>query len=332
MNGIVKDSSVWVDTSTTRDNRGRSAFVRIGIVKKIYQDTVDGDIRYLVEIQDTNDKIPISCRILSRFGGVYNYEDMVARGYSTTGAPDPIQNYDAKAGDIVLIAFINGEGREGVILGGMTHAARKVSLDPTDGPQYKTEFNGVETLINKDGEITVTFKGQPTNLSMLNSTPSKRISEPKYNTTVGTSYYKFDKTGSYTVSDNSNSGVQSIKIDKPAGTLTISSGNISLKMTKGSEAVNLISKTLNGDVTDKISMQTKEYLISSSSRAFINSPKVAIGKEGIELLDQLFQLIDALGKVQPISPMGPCTPLVTAPNWAGVEAVQGKIKEITGSF
>lgn len=332
MNGLVRDSSVWIDPSTTRDNRGRSAFVRIGVVKKIIGNTVDRDIRYLVEIQDTNDKIPISCRILSRFGGVYNYEDMVARDYSTTGTPDPVQNYDTKAGDIVLVAFINGEGREGVILGGLTHAARKVSLDPADGPQYKSEFNGLETSINKDGEMTVTFKGQPTNLSVLKSTPSKQLPEPTYNTSIGSSFYKFDKTGSYTVSDNSTSGIQSLKIDKPNGTITILSGNISLKMTKSSEAVNLISKTLNGDIADKISMQTKEFLISSSSRAFIKSPKVAIGKDGIELLDQLAQLIDALGKVQPIAPMGPCTPLVAAPNWAGVDAIKSKIKEITGSF
>ena len=79
-------------------------------------------------------------------------------------------------------------------------------------------------------------------------------------------------------------------------------------------------------------METKEFLIQSSTRAYIKSPKVAIGKDGIELLDELAKLVDALGLVIPISPVGPCTSLKSSPNWPQVEAVKAKIKEITGSF
>lgn len=59
---------------------------------------------------------------------------------------------------------------------------------------------------------------------------------------------------------------------------------------------------------------------------------MAIGKDGIELLDQLFQLVDALSKVIPISPVGPCAALGTVPEWAAVKAIQEKIKEITGGL
>lgn len=72
--------------------------------------------------------------------------------------------------------------------------------------------------------------------------------------------------------------------------------------------------------------------MSATTSAKIKSPKVAIGTDGIELLDQLSQLIDAIGKLIAISPVGPCNALVTSPQWSGVAAVQSKIKEITGNF
>lgn len=328
----VRDSSVWFDPSTMRRNGGRDPYLRIGIVKSVSIDPIQSDIRYLVEVQDKSDKINVNCRAMRRFGGVYNYEDMIDRGYNTNDTPDPVQNYESKAGDIVLVAFFNGEGREGVILGGLTHAARTVTIQPSDGPQYKSEFNGVETSINKDGEYVVTFRGQPTNLAQLNSTPRNKIPPATYDTAVGTSYYKFDKTGSFTVSDNSQSGVQSLKFDKPAGTITMLSGNISLKLSKGAESVEWLCKTMDTKAQDKWSASTKEYTVDATTRAYIKTPKVAIGTDAIELLDQLAKLIEALGGVQPISPIGPCSSLQSSPGWPGVDVVKGKIKQITGGF
>jgi hypothetical protein len=330
--GPVRDSSIWVNPGLARKNEGRDPYLRIGIVKKVFVDTTQGDLRYLTEIQDKSDKIQTNCRAMRRFGGVYNYEDIVNRGYNTNDTPDPVQNYECKAGDIVLVAFFNGEGREGVILGGLTHAARKVSLDIADGPQYKSEFNGVETLINKDGEYIVTFRGQPTNLAQLSNTPRNKIPAPTYDTAVGTSFYKFDKTGSFTVSDNSQGGVQSIFIDKPSGVIQVLSGSVSLKISKSPQSVEWACKTMDTKAQDKISATTKEFTVDSSTRAYIKTPKVAIGTDAIELLDQLAKLIDALGTVMPISPIGQCTSLKASPGWPGVETVKGKIKQITGGF
>jgi hypothetical protein len=329
---IVKDSSVWFSSDSFGAANKTDAKLRIGIVKRAYNDAESGELHYLVEVQDLNDKIELNCRMLRRFGGVYNYEDYIDRGYKISDKPDTVASFDAKAGDAVLVGQMNGQGREGLIIGGLTHAARKTTLDAKLGPQFRSEFNGIETSINADGEHTITFKGQPTNLAALNNSPSKKIATPTYNTSVGTSFQKFDKTGSWEVSDNSTIDKQRIRVDKANGQILIDAGKISIKMVKSSEAVSLAAKLLDCKVADKISMETKEFLIDSSTRAFIKSPKVAIGKEGVELLDQLAQLVDALGKVQPISPVGPCTPLVSAPNWAGVDAIKAKIKEITGSF
>lgn len=332
MNNMVKDSSIWQDPSLGRKNGGRDPYLRIGIVKSVSYDPVQGDVRYLCEVQDKSDKVNVNCRQMRRFGGAYNYEDIIDRGYNTNDTPDPVQNYESKAGDIVLVAFFNGEGREGVILGGLTHPSRTIAIKPTDGPQYKSEFNGIQTEINKDGEYIVTFKGQPTNLAALKNTPSNKIAPATYDASIGTSFYKWDKTGSFTVSDNAQNEIQSIKIDKPAGTIQLLSGTVSIKMTKSSQAIDVACKTMDTQASAKISATTKEWTVDSTTRAYIKSPKVAIGTDAIELLDQLAKLVDALGKVTPISPIGQCTSLIASPGWPEVEAIKSKIKQITGSF
>jgi hypothetical protein len=329
---IIKDSSIWQNTNDFSAVNKSDPMLRIGVVKKASNDEKTGELRYLVEVQNHNDKIELNCKMLRRFGGVYNYEDFILRGYKFDDKPDSVTAFEAKAGDAVLVGLLNGQGREGIILGGINHAARSTAIKSTDGPQYAMEFNGVLTSINKDGEYTVTFRGQPTNIAKLSDLPNAKIAAPTYNTNIGSSFFKFDKTGSYELSDNANSDKQYLKIDKPDGTISIVSGKISLKLTKASELVNLKAKTTDVVSDDKISMKTKEFLITSDTRAFIKSPKVAIGKEGVELLDQLAKLVEALGKVMPISPVGPCTTLMSSPQWPGVEAVKAKIKEITGTF
>jgi hypothetical protein len=330
--GIVKDSSIWQNSKVFAAVGGKDAFMRIGIVKKVYREKRTADLRYLVEIQDRNDAVEVNARLLRRFGGPFNYEDVVGHGYKFDDKPDPVKAFDAKAGDIVVVAFLNGEAREALILGCLTHSARKTTIDITKGPQYASEFNGVETVINENGEYTLTFKAIPTNIKKLDEKPNAALPKPIYDTKIGGSFLQFDKTGSIEINDKDKEGIQNLRIDKPKGTITINSGKIKLTMTKKSEKVELKCKLLDIVSDDKITGKTKEFKLEASTSVKVNSPKVAIGKEGIELLDQLFQLVEMLGKVTPISPVGPCTALLATPQWPGVTDVQSKIKEITGSL
>jgi hypothetical protein len=331
--GIVKDSSIWQNSSDFSAFSRKDNSIRIGIIKKVYRDGNTGDLRYLAELRDANDGIELNCRLMRKFGGVFNYEDTVMHGYKFDDKPDPTSNFAAKAGDVVLIALLNGQARDGIILGCLTHPARTSVIDIDNGPQFASEFNGIETLINQDGEYTVTFKGIPTNIDMLDNAPASALPAPTYDTTVGTSFYKFDKTGSFEVNDNSqNIGFQNLRIDKAAGTVAINSGKVSLLFTKAPEQVDLKAKVTNIVSDTSITASTQQYSMSATTSAKVKSPKVAIGTDGIELLDQLSQLIDAIGKLIAISPVGPCNALMTSPEWSGVAAVQTKIKEITGSF
>ena len=199
--------------------------------------------------------------------------------------------------------------------------------------QYKSEFNGVEKSINKDGELVVTIKGQPKNIAKLSETPGAALPAPEYDTKVGGAYYKFDKLGGFLLSDASTeNGTQSLAIDKKNGTFVISSGKISLTLTKKTETTGLKCKILTITSEDKVTITTKEFKVEAKKSASIKAEKVAIGKDGIELLDQLIKAIDAISMVQPISPVGPCTPLKATPQWPQVEQIKAKIQQIKGSL
>lgn len=329
---IIKDSSIWQTSSASSAINHKDPYLRIGIVKKVYREERSTDLKYLVEIQDRNDSIEVNARLLRKFGGTFNYEDVICHGYKFDDKPDPVRGFDTKAGDTVLVAFVNGEARDAIILGGLIHPARKSTIDITKGPQYASEFNGVETTINENGEYKLTFKAVPTNIKKLDDKPNNTLPKPTYDTKIGGSFFHFDKTGSIEINDVDKEGFQNIRIDKPKGTITINSGKIKLTMTKKEEKVELKCKVLDIVSDDKINGKTKEFKLEASTSTKINSPKVAIGKEGIELLDQLFQMVEALAKVIPISPVGPCSALGTSPQWNGVVNVQSKIKEITGSL
>jgi len=329
---IVKDSSIWQTQSAYEAVSRKDPYLRIGIVKRAYKDKNTSDVRYIVEIRDRNDAIEVHARYIRSFGGVYNYEDVIYRGYKFEDASDQTNAFDARAGDSVLVGFLNGESREAIIIGSLMHPARRSDLDPRKGPQLKSEFNGIETYINESGEYKLTFKAQPKNIKKLEDFPKSRLPGPEYDDKVGGSFLWFDKTGSIEISDQDKNGIQRTRIDKPTGTIIVESGKIKLTMTKKEEKVELKCKILDVISDDKVNIKTKEYKLEASTFIKVKSPKVAIGKDGVELLDQIFQLVEALSKVIPISPVGPCAALGATPQWPKVAEIQNKIKEITGSL
>ena len=329
---IVQDSSIWRDADAHSAVNSKDPYLRMGIVKRINKNPDTQQLNYLVEIRNRNDLVEINCILVRNSGGVYNYDDTVLRGYKFEDKPDQTNSYAAKAGDMVLVGLLNGEGREGAIIGFLPHPARKSALDPAKGPQSISEFNGVETTINDLGEYKLTFKGLPTNIKKLDDKSTGKIAPAEYDKKIGGSYFNFDKTGSFTLNDAAESDPQIIKIDKPNGSLKITSGKITVTLTKKDEKIAVKSKIIDINSETSVTTKTKDLSVDASSSIKLKSPKVAIGSGGTELLEQLAKLIDELGKVQAISPVGPCTPLQATPQWPGVMAIQSKIKEITGGL
>ena len=207
----VLDTSIWGRKESALASKEGRLF--IGVVREVRNDKTTHELRYMVEVYSRSDTLILPCRQLRAWGGVYNYEDSVSRGYDHPNAAKNQNGTLALAGDLVLVGYIGGNEREGVILGGMTHPARQSFLDATKGPQYKSEFNGIETHINEDGEWTLTFRGQPTNLQKLKEAPNQVLPAPEYDKDVGTSFMKWDKTGSFTLSTNDDK-LQKLFLDK----------------------------------------------------------------------------------------------------------------------
>lgn len=279
----VRDSSIWRDNESYKLLNSKDCAIRVGVVREeVFIENL-GQTKYIVEVWHNGNIAVVSCVRTSRFGGIYNYEEFSNRGF-TAGQDTSSSMRSLLAGEHVIVAYLNGDSREGVIVGSIGHSGReeviksKVGKSPKNSleflnrdsdfaqTKYASEFNGVETLINSRGEYRVTFKGQPTNLSKLNQAPNgAKIELPKYDDKVGSSYYEFDKTGSYLITDNSkDNGVQSIKIDKPNGKIIITSGKTSLTIDKKEESYIIVNKKVTFNSSEEWNLNTKKTTIKSS--------------------------------------------------------------------
>jgi hypothetical protein len=281
----VKDSSIWYKPSSLKVINTYDTRLYIGVVREAHNDVDTNELRYLVEIHYKNDVMLSNCRMLRRWGGVFNYEDYVSQGYNWNDASNNQNGSAAVPGDVVLVSQFAGQGREGVIIGGLSHVALKGFLDATKGPQYKSEFNGIETSINEDGEWTLTFKGQPTNLSKLGDSPSAPVPAPDYDKDVGTSFMKWDKTGSFIISDEATDGdkFQKLFIDKKNGTIDVFSGKVNLHIAKSDQSVKWTSKIYEIDSTDSITYKTKNFEGEATDHVHIKTPKYVIEGEKVRL-------------------------------------------------
>jgi hypothetical protein len=274
---IIKDTSIYKNPSSLID---KDYSIRIGIVREHTYLVDTQQTKYIVEVWKNNKSYPLDCIRTSRFGGLYNYEEYNLRGFTAGKDASAHGNFTVVPGDMVVVAAANGDTREGIILANINHYGRHEILPATDDIAFINEFNGIQTIINKSGEYRRTFKGQPTNLAKLSEAPNgKPYPLPEYNNDVGFSYYEFDKTGSYMLTDNTtDKAPQYIKMDKPNGKIEIVSGKTSLVIDKKAESYVIKNKTTTFNSTDSWSLNTKATNISSTD--VINAKAKDIKTEG----------------------------------------------------
>lgn len=331
---IINDSSVWRNKNQFEVAMKKDAAIRIGMVREKKFNTTTNTTKYIVEVFNSGNQILVACDRLDSFGGVFNYEEYTHQELKVENREVSSESkYSVRSGDVVVVAFANGDSREGIILGSIKHPGRKEKLSPSDGIAYISEFNGVENKINKDGEYRVTFKGIPTNIADLQKPSSGNDAPtPTYNTSVGGSYSEFDKTGSWTLTDSAQSKPQTIKVDKPNGKISIISGDVTVVIDKNQQLIDINTKDMKIAATNSIKQNTKEFTLDASTFTKIRSPKVAIGANGVELLNELVKLITYLGTVVVVSPVGFCSPLNSSNTWPNVLKVQQAINQIKGSL
>lgn len=338
MDYIVKDSSVLPNIKAVQTMKSSDSSIRIGIVRE--EQILDtGNICYIVEVLVNGKQVPVCCSVMTKFGGAHNFEEITLRPWLNgfpSGAllPASTDAYKARSGDIVLVAYLNGQSREGVILGCLGHPARKKRLTGKK-IAYLSEFNGLEVSITDDGSYKTTFKGYaPTNDAVLKIPPTGTdIPAPVYNPLTGGSYYGFNNKGSFTVSD----GSQFLKIHKDiaSGSIILKSGSSQIEL-GGNPAVGTFGvKTGKAvmELSTTASIKSTLGLALESLQVSIKGTQIAIGNDQFELIDGLIQLIDAIGTLVVTSPVGTCTPLMSAPTWAAqVLPLKIKMSLIKGSL
>jgi hypothetical protein len=322
---IVKDSSIWYDGVSSVLKRDTS--LKIGIVreKKIMGDTKA--VVYMVDVLERGRRYAIKCTVASRFNSPFNYEEYDLKAYGEVTAGIELQHTDMNnmAGDLVVVAYLSGDAREGIILGAIKHAGRPSKTESTKSV-YFSEFNGLEQRIEETGAYITTFKGKPINSALL-TIPGAPIPPPVYNELVAGTTMGFDAQGSWEINDNAKTlGTQSIKIDKTAGQIVITSGRLSIALNKTTSTM-----TISNDVTDisskrSFAVNTLQFAVDAKASAKIKGTKIAIGNDGVELLDTICKLVDAIGNVVVTSPVGPCNPFLSSPQWVQVVALKNQIE------
>lgn len=326
---VVKDSSIWRDTASHAAYSKRDDSIRMGTVRGAHE-AAKGEIIYMVETHYNGLSVPMMCSLMTRFGGFTNYEEYGLRSYlNDASSADPNvadHAYELRAGDVVLVACLQGNHREGVILGGIKHPARKAII-PLKEIAYISEFNGIETKISKTGAYRITNKALiPATLDA--AVAGVPLFGPIYNPVVGGTYFEIGDDGSFTINDNI---AQSIKVDKTGKKTIITSGLCTLTLeAAGNVSLDNIKTVISSK--QKIEMSTFDFKVAATKSASLKATKVAIGNDSFELIDGLIKLIDALGALVVTSPNGPCNPLQGAPTWAQVLQIKIQLTALKGSL
>jgi len=313
-NYSVKDSSIYQHAESYSAYNSIDNTTNVGIVREVFLDDLKNLI-YTVEVTHMGAAILINCIMMTRFYGPLNYEEYNLFPYLDNTIADDKKfihrdSLAIKNGDVVVVAFLGGNAREGVILGSLKNAKRLTALKPTE-IAYLSEFNGLETKIKNDGTYKITWKSKPT----INPVPPTPAS---YDITTGGSYYGFDTNGSYYVTDDAMQNKQFITIKKDKNTISIVSGSNRIEIGK-TDLAGTDSLGINTKVTviksDEFSLTSSNVIKIKSQDIHIKGVKVAIGNEQVELIKFLMDLIDKIGTIIVTSPYGPCSPVNQAPTW-----------------
>lgn len=328
----VVDSSLFVDSEIHNSFTSGDYGVRIGIVRDIIPNLDDEDkkeVIHIVNVQYYGREVTMGCTMVSRFGGPHNFEEWTPRNWAKFPIdsldPSSAGGHEYRAGDRVLVVALDGDFRQGVILGALRHPSRS-RLTPEGEIAYLSRFNGLDTEIRQDGTYKVTWRGLPTNDEALDTPPDgSEIVPPEFDEALSGSYYGFDNTGSYTVADNNGQLIKIVKSEE-GGTMAIVSGATRIDL--GDEIATITSAAVNIS-SDAVQIKGSESVFIDGAEVSLNG-KISIGSGSVELLETLAKLVDALGDIVVTSPVGTCTPIKAAPTWSAVEELKGKIEQITG--
>jgi len=217
-----------------------------------------------------------NCIYMDSFGGIGDFFE-VKRRKPTKDEYKSDQDIEKYDGSMVLVLCIDGSSDKAIIIGSITNPNRKVSLTKEAGHHMEGEFNGVNWKVNKDGELTVTFKS-------ATDAKGKPADEE-----AGGTFIKVDKTGSVDI--NTGESKNYIRIDKPNSDIGL----------QADENIGLTTKNKNIGFNsgNNLSMNIKkDLLIMAEGKADITVKSMidikTEGKLNVKALDYLLTLDNSM--------------------------------------
>jgi len=128
------------------------------------------------------------CILATGFGGLSDFFEYKLRHPTISFEQD--YNYLKQDGQMVILLCQDGFSEKGIIIGSVKHYDKATTLTKDAGLHLEGEYNGLNWQINKDGELTITFKSKTNNKG-----------EPQDETAGGTTV-KMDKEGSIDINTN----------------------------------------------------------------------------------------------------------------------------------
>jgi hypothetical protein len=306
--------------------------IHTGIVHEELSSGNTGETQYVVMVTVNGQDVPVTCKRMSRWGGVHNYEEYTLRGYQDVIGTGTNINYSQRPGDVVIVAFLDGIAKQGIILGGIRHGARTEAV-PGGGPAYKSRFNGIEKEITSSGALKYTYKGIVPSPQLEFPPTGAQIAEAIDNPLGGASF-GFNESGSFNIDDGSDQSILLKKDSFVGGTMYIKSGSTQITIT-GNFIEPIIdlktTGTINLDAGADVAIKGLSMGLTSTTRLDMEATAgVSITSAGSELLDLIVTLIDEIGGLTISSPVGPCSPIMGSPTWAKILAIQVKLKLMMG--
>ena len=186
-----------------------------------------------------------NCMVKDLLGGVADFFEMKLRTPTKDDFKSKL-NAREQNGSVVLILCLDGLSDKAIIIASLCHPARKTTLTKENGQHAEGEINGLNVQINKDGELTVTFKSASDN-------------DGKYkDDKAGGTFFKIEKDGSFELSDNKE---DKIRIDKTKQTIDV----------LATKDINITTKeNIKLTATKNAELSLKDLLLNASGKATIS--------------------------------------------------------------
>lgn len=215
-------------------------------------------VEYRVLVQHVDNGTAVSkmydyCVVSNPFGGGADFLRYTLRSEPSASRTGGQRATGPGLGAKVVLLCVSGDQRCGLIIGGQVDARGEAETDL--GHQLHFRFNGLDFVVNRDGELAVTNLGP--------QDAKGALAEGADEDAAG-SFVRLDKTGGVVVSDKA--GDNSVVLDRAAGAVTVKAAQ---QMVLDSPAVKLGSgsasqrgvrgddwKSLMGDVLDAIAQIT----------------------------------------------------------------------------